>query len=62
MTTNNDRRFRAPMINQDNRPVYGIIDGEPVFNPDFKWPKHLRQESDVWVNDSDEYETFETES
>ena len=49
MTT---RRFNSPEINQDGRAVYGILQGEPVFNPDFKWPDNLTRPGDVWVCES----------
>jgi hypothetical protein len=49
MRNTTDRRFASPVINADNRAVYGIIDGEPVFNPDYRWPEHLRMDVDSWV-------------
>lgn len=50
------RRFKSPTVNTEGKTVYGIIQGEPVFNPDYKWPRNLRRKGDAWVNENDEVE------
>ena len=47
----NNGTFRpeVSVINSHGKVVYGWIDYEVVYNPDFKWPVELRQDTDSWV-------------
>tara|TARA_R100001530_G_scaffold118527_1_gene85655 strand:+ start:1385 stop:1570 length:186 start_codon:yes stop_codon:yes gene_type:complete len=54
----NVTRFKNPVLDRDGKVVYGLYENRPVYNPDFKWPKHLRREGDVWIcGETDQIET-----